>query len=65
MAAAVPACARRPVFLLQGKQVLADGIGRASEVEEVLPDAAAARAYLQQPSALLQLDSDIMRRLAE
>ena len=52
------------LFLLQGKQVLQDGIGRASEVEEVLPDACAARAYVQQPSALLQLDSDIMRNLA-
>jgi hypothetical protein len=50
---------------VQGEQVLVDGIGRASEVEEVLPDAAAARRYLQQPSELLALPSDIMQGLAK
>ncbi|KAF8057781.1 TTM3 [Scenedesmus sp. PABB004] len=55
---------RRAVLTLKGEQVLVDGIARASEEEETLPDAAAARAYLAQPSALLDLDSDIMRRLA-
>jgi hypothetical protein len=51
--------------LLQGEQVLVDGIGRASEVEEVLPDPAAARRFLQQPSELLALRSDIMTGLAQ
>lgn len=37
----------------QGKQILQDGIGRASEVEEDVPDAAAARAWLSQPDAML------------
>ncbi|KAF8054827.1 TTM3 [Scenedesmus sp. PABB004] len=55
---------RRAVLTLKGEQVLVDGIARASEEEETLPDAAAARAYLVQPSALLDLDSDIIRRLA-
>jgi hypothetical protein len=52
-------------LLLQGQQLLVDGIGRASEVEEVLPDAAAARRYLEQPSQLLALPSDIMQSLAK
>lgn len=56
---------KKAVLTLKGEQVLVDGIGRASEVEEVLPEPAAARRYLQQPSELLALPSDIMRGLAE
>lgn len=53
----LPAC-------LQGKQVLQDGIGRATEVEEPL-DPAAARALLDAPSDLLALPgSELMRNLA-
>ncbi len=40
---------------LQGKQILVDGIGRASEVEAET-DPIAARAYLQHPDGLLGLD---------
>jgi hypothetical protein len=50
---------------VQGEQLLVDGIGRAPEVEEVLPEPAAARRYLQQPSDLLALPSDIMQGLAK
>eukprot|EP00882_Tetradesmus_deserticola_P014604 GHRQ01015534.1.p1 GENE.GHRQ01015534.1~~GHRQ01015534.1.p1 ORF type:complete len:262 (+),score=144.30 GHRQ01015534.1:295-1080(+) len=56
---------KKALLTLKGEQVLVDGIGRASEVEEVLPDAAAARRYLQQPSELLALPSDIMKGLAQ
>jgi hypothetical protein len=44
-----------PTPPIQGKQILVDGIGRASEVEAPV-DAVAARAYLQQPDGLLGLD---------
>lgn len=44
--------------------MLKDGIGTASEVEEPL-DPLASRAFLSSPSALLDLDSDIMRGLKE
>lgn len=44
------ACAH---LLMQGKQILQDGIGRASEVEEDVGDAAAARAWLSAPDAML------------
>ncbi len=39
----------------QGKQILRDGIGRASEVEEEVPasDVEAARVWLQNPDAML------------
>jgi hypothetical protein len=47
----------------QGEQILQDGIGRASEVEEPL-DAAAARSFLTQPSELLKLPSELMQGLA-
>ncbi|KAF5841326.1 CYTH-like domain-containing protein [Dunaliella salina] len=39
---------------IKGKQVLEKGIGRASEVEEEVPDAAAARQWLQEPSKMLE-----------
>jgi hypothetical protein len=39
---------------LQGKQILSDGIGRASEVEEDVSDVGTARTWLQQPGAMLQ-----------
>lgn len=48
---------------MQGKQILQDGIGRASEIEEEL-DAADARRFLQQPSELLKLPSELMQNLA-
>lgn len=48
---------------LQGKQILQDGIGRATEIEEPL-DPVAARQFLQQPSQLLQLPSQLMQNLA-
>jgi hypothetical protein len=48
---------------VQGKQILQDGIGRATEVEEEL-EAANARRFLQQPSELLKLPSELMQNLA-
>lgn len=39
--------------VFQGKQVLEGGIGRASEVEEPVADAAAARKFLDSPSEML------------
>jgi hypothetical protein len=48
---------------LQGKQILQDGIGRATEIEEPL-DPVAARQFLQQPSQLLKLPSELMQNLA-
>lgn len=47
----------------QGKQILQDGIGRATEIEEDLP-AVDARRFLQQPSELLKLPSELMQNLA-
>jgi hypothetical protein len=47
----------------QGKQILQDGIGRATEVEEQL-DAKDARKFLTQPSELLKLPSELMQNLA-
>jgi hypothetical protein len=47
----------------QGKQVLQDGIGRATEVEEPL-DPLAARQFLTNPSALLGHPSELMQSLA-
>ena len=58
----VPSCAVCCVWL-QGKQILQDGIGRATEIEEEL-DAADARRFLQQPSELLKLPSELMQNLA-
>lgn len=52
------------LLCLQGKQILKDGIGRATEVEEVL-DAADARRFLQHPSQLLSLSSELMQNLAK
>lgn len=51
------------MYAEQGKQILQDGIGRASEVEEPL-DAVQARMYLSQPSELLKLPSELMQGLA-
>ncbi|KAF6256384.1 CYTH-like domain-containing protein [Scenedesmus sp. NREL 46B-D3] len=56
---------KKAVLTLKGEQLLVDGIGRASEDEEVLPDAAAARRYLERPSELLALPSGIMRGLVQ
>lgn len=53
---------KKAVITVKGKQVLQDGIGRASEVEEVLPDAATARNYLTSPSAMLN-DSPLLVQL--
>ncbi|KAG2441861.1 hypothetical protein HXX76_003469 [Chlamydomonas incerta] len=43
---------QKATVTLKGKQILENGIGRASEVEEEVPPAAAA-VYLAQPSAML------------
>jgi hypothetical protein len=51
------------VRVSQGKQILQDGIGRATEIEEELV-AKDARKFLQQPSELLKLPSELMRNLA-
>lgn len=51
------------LVVMQGKQILQDGIGRATEIEEEL-DAADARRFLQQPSELLKLPSELMQNLA-
>lgn len=50
--------------MLQGKQLLVDGIGRATEINEPI-DAVAARRYLEEPSQLLQLPSDMIQNLAK
>lgn len=55
---------KKAMLTLKGKMVLQDGIGRTPEQEEQLRDAAAARHYVDDPSALLGLlDSDVVRRL--
>lgn len=54
---------KKAVLTLKGKQILQDGIGRATEVEEEL-DAKDARQFLQQPSELLKLPSELMHNLA-
>lgn len=46
--------------LLQGQQVVKDGVGRGSEVEEDI-DPKQARKFLQDPSALYTLESDILQ----
>jgi hypothetical protein len=49
---------------LQGEQILKDGIGTASEVEcDASP--AQARAWLQDPAALLQHPSELIQGLAK
>lgn len=48
---------------MQGKQILQDGIGRATEIEEPL-DPVTAHQFLQQPSELLKLPSELMQNLA-
>lgn len=60
-----PTCVLCHAVLLatQGKQILQDGIGRATEIEEPL-DPVAARQFLQQPSQLLKLQSELMQNLA-
>lgn len=52
------------MLLLQGKQILEDGIGRASEVNEPI-DALAARQYLEYPSDMLALPSELIQNLAK
>ena len=52
-----------PCSPVQGKQILQDGIGRASEVEEEV-DPQQARTYLQHPTQLLQHTSELMQNLA-
>lgn len=47
------------LILMQGKAVLKDGIGRATEVEEPV-DPTKARTFLANPNALLQHDSKII-----
>jgi len=44
---------RKAVITVKGKQILEGGIGRASEVEEPVPDAAAARTFLTAPTNML------------
>jgi uncharacterized protein YjbK len=53
------------VLTLKGEQILRDGVGTASEVEESVADAAGARRFLDDPSALLsELDSPLLQRAA-
>lgn len=47
-------------MFLQGQQVLKDGIGRGSEIEEDI-DPGHARSFLQDPNALYTLKSDILQ----
>lgn len=54
---------KKAVLTLKGKQILQDGIGRATEIEEPL-DPVTARQFLQQPSELLKLPSELMQNLA-
>jgi len=49
---------------IKGKQVLEKGIGRASEVEEDVPDPAAARQWLQEPRKMLEA-SPLVQQLKE
>eukprot|EP00879_Flechtneria_rotunda_P016822 GHRR01017607.1.p1 GENE.GHRR01017607.1~~GHRR01017607.1.p1 ORF type:complete len:202 (+),score=60.18 GHRR01017607.1:305-910(+) len=55
---------KKAVLTLKGQQVLVDGIGRASEVEEPV-DPAVGREALKNPSSLLQLPGDILQNLAK
>lgn len=50
----------RLAFLMQGQQVLKDGVGRGSEVEETI-DPKEARTFLMDPGALFALKSDILQ----
>jgi hypothetical protein len=45
---------------VQGQQVVKDGIGRGSEVEEDI-DPISARKFLQDPQSLYNLPSDILQ----
>lgn len=47
---------------MQGQQVLKDGIGRGSEVEEDI-DPKLARTFLSDPDRILDLDSQILQPL--
>lgn len=49
---------------MQGKQILQDGIGRASEVEEDAPSAAQGRAWLSSPQDMLSA-SPLLKGLNE
>lgn len=49
---------------MQGKQILQNGIGRASEVEEDVKDVQAARTWLTTPDLLLQA-SPLLQQLNE
>eukprot|EP00878_Enallax_costatus_P005718 GHUV01005996.1.p1 GENE.GHUV01005996.1~~GHUV01005996.1.p1 ORF type:complete len:199 (+),score=59.12 GHUV01005996.1:362-958(+) len=55
---------KKAEITLKGKQILVDGIGRASEVNEVV-DAVTARKYLAQPSDMLQLPSELLQNMAK
>lgn len=54
---------KKALLTLKGEQILRDGIGRASEVETAV-DPVAARAYLREPSSLLQLQDELIQGLA-
>jgi len=47
-------------MLLQGQQIVKDGIGRGSEVEEEI-DPINARKFLQDPQSLYDLPSEILQ----
>lgn len=55
---------KKAVITLKGRQVLKDGVGRASEEEEDV-DPILARSFISDPSMLLHLDSALMKRLRE
>ena len=50
----------RAVVTVKGKAVLADGVGKASEIEEAI-DPALARAFVADPDAMLSSDVKILR----
>ncbi len=49
---------------MQGGQVITDGVGRGSEVEDDV-DPAAAREFLKNPSKLLELDLPFIQELKQ
>lgn len=58
-------CVTHACAVVQGEQILKDGIGTASEVEEVVQDVTTARSWLSDPSAMLQYPSHIIQDLAK
>lgn len=54
----------KATITLKGKQVLKDGIGRAPEQEETV-DPTLARTFLEQPDALLNLESPLMQYIKQ